>query len=164
MATTTTTVTNPTNLTEQAGQLNLAAIPTIDSLTQQLQQINQNAYLSAPGRTQDLATIQNELAGNLDPSTIYENQLKNAEQYGAGGFSGDSQAWQTAIQRGLGIDRQNLITAGQNALNSFYGNMPTVNAKDFTTSPDLLEQQQATLAAQALQQQQIENQAAQFTA
>jgi hypothetical protein len=149
-------------LTGQAAQQNVAAAGDINSLTNLLSNINQNNYLSAPGRQQQLDTIENELSGNLDPSTIYQNQLNNAEQYGAGGFSSDSPAWQTAVQRGLGIDQQNLITAGQTAMNSLYSQMPQVNAQDQTTTPALLEQQQSTQAAQALQQQQIQNQVAQF--
>ena len=152
------------DLTAQAAASNIASAPSIDSLTQLLSGINQRAYLSAPGRSQELGTIENQLAGNLDPSTIYANQLRNAEQYGAGGFSGDSQAWQTAIQRGLGLDREALIGQGQKALENMYSGMPQVNAQSFTTSPALLEQQQATLADQALKQQQITNQAGQFTA
>lgn len=152
---TTTTGQTPTasggDLTAQAAAQNLASAPTIDRLTQLVQGINQTAYLSAPGRSQALGTIENELSGNLDPSTIYENQLANAEKYGAGGFSSDSEAWQTAVQRGLGIDRQALIGAGQTALDNFYAGMPTVNAQDQMTSPALLEQQQATQSALAEQ-------------
>jgi hypothetical protein len=151
-------------LADQSAQQNISASGNIDTLTKLLSGINQSAYLSAPGRQQQLGTIENQLSGNLDPSTIYQNQLANAEQYGAGGFSSDSPAWQTAIQRGLGIDRQNLIGAGQTAMNAMYAGMPQVNAQDQTTTPALLEQQQATAAAQALQQQQIQNQADQFAA
>jgi hypothetical protein len=154
--------TNTSGLAGQAANQNISAAGDIGTLTNLLQQINQNAYLSAPGRSQELGTIQNELAGNLDPSTIYQNQLRNAEQYGAGGFSADSQAWQTAIQRGLGIDRQNLINAGQQAMDKFYSGMPTVDASSQIATPALLEQQQATQGSQALQAQQIANQASQF--
>ena len=57
----------------------------------------------------------------------------------------DAKAWQTALQRNLGIDTEQVVTSGQNALNSFYAGMPTVNAQAQTTSPSLLEQQQSTL-------------------
>jgi hypothetical protein len=159
-----TTTTSQSGLADQSAQQNISASGNIDTLTKLLSGINQSAYLSAPGRQQQLGTIENQLSGNLDPSTVYQNQLSNAQQYGAGGFASDSPAWQTAIQRGLGIDRQNLITSGQNAMNSMYAGMPQVNAQDQTTTPALLEQQQATQSAQALQQQQIQNQAAQFAA
>jgi hypothetical protein len=151
-----------TGLAGQAAQQNIAAGGDINTLTQLLSGINQNAYLSAPGRQQQLGTIQNQLSGNLDPSTVYQNQLNNAQKYGAGGFGSDSQAWQTAIQRGLGIDRQNLIGAGQTAMNQFYSDMPKVNAQNQAVTPAILEQQQATQAQQALQQQQITNQLNEF--
>lgn len=150
------------DLAGESAKQNIAAGGDINSLTQLLSGINQSAYLSAPGRQQQLGTIENQLAGNLDPSTVYQNQLRNAEKYGAGGFSADSQAWQTAIQRGLGIDRQNLIGAGQTAMNQFYSKMPEVNAQDQAVTPALLEQQQATAASQALEQQRITNQSSQF--
>ena len=166
MPTTTTSITGTAppagGLSGQAAQQNIAAAPNIDTLSQLISGINQQAYLSAPGRSQELATIQNQLSGNLDPSTVYQNQLRNAEQYGAGGFGADSQAWQTAIQRGLGIDRQNLISQGQQAMDKFYSGMPVVDASSQMASPGLLQQQQATQGAQALQAQQIANQASQF--
>lgn len=159
-----TTTSFDTGLADQSAKQNIAAGGDIDTLTQLLSGINQSAYLSAPGRQQQLGTIENQLSGNLDPSTVYQNQLRNAEKYGAGGFSADSEAWQTAIQRGLGIDRQDLIGSGQKALDAMYAGMPEVNSQTMTSTPGLLEQQQSTAAAQALEQQQIQNQAAQFAA
>ena len=150
-----------TNLTQTTAAQNLAAVPTIDSLTKAIADINQNAYLSAPGMKESLATIQDELAGKLAPSTIYANQLANAQQYGAGGFSSDSPAWNTAIARGLGIDTQNLVTAGQNALASFYAGLPKVNAQTQLATPELTQSQAATAGQQAIEEQQVQNQAAQ---
>lgn len=150
------------NLADQAAQQNLGAIGNIGTLTQDIQGINQGAYLSAPGRAKQLSTIEDMLAGNLDQSTIYENQLRNAEKYGAGGFGSDTAAWQTAIQRGLGLDRQDLIKAGQTAMNQLYAGMPVADASSQLATPNLLEQQQATAQEQALEQQRIQNQASQF--
>lgn len=150
------------NLAEQSAQQNLDAASSIDELTKKLAGTNQDSFLSAPGRQQQLDTITNQLSGNLDPSTIYNAQLNNAEQYGSGGFSSDSQAWQTAVQRALGIDRENLIGSGQKAMDSFYSQMPQVNAQNQAVTPAILEQQQATAAEQALEQQRITNQSSQF--
>ena len=179
MATTISSVTNPitdfsatnappaviapanTNLTQSTASQNLSAVPTIASLEQAIADINQNAYLSAPGMKESLATIQDELAGKLAPSTIYANQLANAQQYGAGGFSSDSPAWNTAIARGLGIDTQNLVTAGQNALDSFYAGLPKVNAQTQLATPELTQSQAATAGQQAIAEQQVQNQASQ---
>ena len=170
MPTTTSTITGTTptaggtDLTAQAAAQNIASAPSIDTLTQLIQGINQKAYLSAPGRTQELGTIEDMLSGKLSYSKWYEEQLKGAQGYGAGGFSADSPAWQTAIQRGLGLDTEALVGAGQKAMDAFYAGMPVANAQAQMTTPALLEQQQATQGAQALTAQEIANQQAQFTA
>lgn len=149
------------NLAAAAVAQNLAAAPDIDRLTQLVQQINQQAYLAAPGRQQQLGNIENMMAGNLDPQTIQENQLQAAQRYGSSGFGLDSGAWQSAIQRAMGLSRQALQERGGSALNAMYADMPKANAQEFMVGPALVQQQRAQAAALAEQARQFNIQSAQ---
>lgn len=115
---------------------NLAAAPNIDSITKLVNEINQQSWLSAPGRQQALDAITNQLAGNLDPQTIQAAQMKSAEQFGGrGGFSTDAGAWQSAVQRALGLGREALKQQGITNLGTLYQGMPVASAADYTYTP-----------------------------
>ena len=150
------------NLAEEAAQKNIAAAPSMDTLAQLLSNINQKAYLSAPGRQQSLGVIQNQLAGNLDPQTIQDAQLNAAQRYGSSGFGVDSGAWQSSVQRALGLNRQALQAQGEQGLNALYSGMPVTDASQFAVTPGLLETQHQNQAQNALAAQQLAQQASQF--
>lgn len=136
----------PTATDIQGGSLeaNIAAAPSLEKISQILSNINQQAYMAAPGRQEALSAIQGRVAGNLSPETIAENQLAAAQTYGGGGFGVDSPAWQSAIRRATGIDREQLIGQGLGELQSFYQGMPTVDIQKYTLTPSEYAQVQDT--------------------
>lgn len=150
------------SLLTQETEANIANVPNIDRLTQLVSDINQRAYLSAPGRQQQLGVIQNMLAGNLDPQTIQENQIRAAQQYGGRGFGVDSGAWQSAISRATALDRQAMQERGATAANALYAGMPQANAQTYTATPELAVTYQNNRAAQAHAAAALREQARQF--
>lgn len=120
----------------QMAAANLAAGPNIDAITKLVNEINQQSWLSTPGRQQALDAITNQLAGNLDPQTIQSAQMKSAEQFGGrGGFATDAGAWQSAVQRALGLGREELKQRGISNLGTLYQGMPVASAEDYTYTP-----------------------------
>ena len=148
-------------LAGQAAAQNIAAAPSLDALAQIISGINQKAYLSAPGRQAQVGNIQNELAGNLDPQTVQAAQLAAAERYGGSGFGADSGAWQSAIQRATGINREALKGKGATDLNALYSGMPVTDASQFAVTPALLQQQQQAAAQLAEQSREFDTSTAQ---
>jgi hypothetical protein len=149
-------------LAGQAAQQNIAAAPGIAELSKLVADINQSAYLSAPGRQEQLGTIQNQLAGNLSDQTLDQTQQRMAELYGARGASFDAPALNSALQRAWGLNREDLIGQGQSAMNAMYAQMPQFNAQDQMVTPGLLEQQQNNQAMRAQASAQLAQQAKQF--
>lgn len=143
-------------------EANIANIPNLDRLSKLVSDINQQAWLSAPGRTEQLGVVQNMLAGNLDPQTIQENQLNSAQQYGARGFGADSGAWQSAIQRASGLSRQALQERGATAANALYSGMPTFDPNEYMVDPDLYATYQHNKAQEAQAAAALREQARQF--
>lgn len=135
---------SPTGFETGSLEANIAAAPSLEKISQILNNINQQAYMSAPGRQEALSAIQGRVAGNLSPETIAENQLAAAQTYGGGGFGVDSPAWQSAIRRATGIDREKMIGEGLGELQSFYQGMPTVDIQKYTLTPSEYAQVQDT--------------------
>lgn len=127
-----------TTATQMVGdplQATIQNAPSLEKVANIISNINQKAYLSAPGRSEELANIERWQAGELDPS-IYEAEASRAAQlYGGGGFGVDSPAWQAAIQRALVTNRQALQEKGAAALESMYAGLPKTDVTKYTLSP-----------------------------
>jgi hypothetical protein len=149
-------------LAGEAAAANIAASGDIEKLSRLAAQTNEMAWNAAPGRKEQLAGIQNRLAGNLDPQTIESAQLDAAQQYGSKGFGVDSGAWQSAIQRAIGTNREAIKSQGATELDQYYSGMPTTSAQQFMMTPELLETQQQHKAQNALAAQQLAEQSRQF--
>lgn len=116
-------------------QANISAAPALQRVADIVSGINQRAWMSAPGRQEELANIQRWQAGELDPSIYAQEATQAAQTYGGGGFGVDSPAWQAAIQRALVTNRQALQEKGAAALGQFYEGMPTTDVTRFTLTP-----------------------------
>lgn len=129
------TPTTATSLVQDPLSANIAAAPSLDKISQILADINQRAYLSAPGRQEALGAIQNRVAGNLSTETISGAQLDAAQRYGGAGFGVDTPAWQSAISRAIALDKEKLIGEGLGELESFYKGMPVADVQKYTLTP-----------------------------
>lgn len=129
------TAPSASGLMGEATQATIANAPNLDKISQIVNQINQQAYLSAPGRQQELANIQRWQAGQLDPSVYADVASQAAQLYGGGGFGVDSPAWQSAVQRAIVTNRQALQEKGAGALEAMYKGMPTTDVSKYTMTP-----------------------------
>ena len=139
-------------------QGNISNAPNLAAIADIVNSINQKAWLSAPGRQQELANVNRWQAGQLDPSVYEDVALQAAQRYGGGGFGVDSPAWQAAIQRAIVTNRQALQEKGAGALEKMYEGMPTTDVQKYTLTPEdyatVLDRQQAQqLQLAGLQQQ-----------
>lgn len=153
-----------TGLTGGTTGANLANVPNLDSLTQLVNQINQKSWLSAPGRQQELSNAQNLLAGNLDPNWVAEQQNRAAAQFGGAGFGVDSAAWNAALQRAMGIQKQDLEAQGGKALEALYSGMPTFDPITQLLTPAQSIAYQENIRQQQLEAQKLAQQQKQFEA
>lgn len=145
-------------LTQAPAAANLANQPQLEALAKMINDIN----MAAPGRSQQLTNIQGMMAGNLDPATVQAAQQNAAAQYGARGFGVDSGAWQSAIQRAMGLSRQDLQERGSTALNAMYASMPTVDVQNYMATPALYETHRSNVADEAARAAALREQARQF--
>ncbi len=141
--------TTATSMVQDPLAANIAAAPSLEKIANIISGINQQSWLSAPGRQQELGNIQRWQAGELDPSVYSGVASQAAQTYGGGGFGVDSPAWQAAVQRALGTSRQALQEKGAAALGEFYQGMPTTDVAKYTMTPqDFASVQDAARARQ----------------
>lgn len=127
-----------TTATQMVGdplQATIQNAPSLEKVANIISNINQQSYLSAPGRQQELANIQRWQAGELDPAIYAQEASRAAQLYGGGGFGVDSPAWQAAIQRALVTNRQALQEKGASALEAMYAGLPKTDVTKYTLSP-----------------------------
>ncbi len=127
-------------LTADPTVANLTAMPGIDKIAQMVANINQRAYLSAPGRAEQLANIQRRAAGQLDQDWIDSMQSALAERYGGAGFGVDSQAMNAAMLRAMGLQKYGIQQQAMKDLNEMYANMPQFDPSGLLATPNLYAQ------------------------
>lgn len=130
-------------------QATIANAPNLEKISEIVNAINQKAYLSAPGRQQELANIERWQAGELDPSVYQDIASQAGARYGGAGFGVDSPAWQAAIQRAIVTNRQALQEKGAGALEAMYKGLPPPDVTKYTLTPaDVIQAQDAARARQ----------------
>lgn len=152
--------TSPADLVGDPLKANISNAPNLSKIADLISQINQQAYLSAPGRQKELENISRWQAGELDPSVYEDARLAAAERYGSAGFGVDSPAWQASIQRALGLSRLGLQEKGAAALESLYSGMPKTDVTKYTLTPSDYQAAQDAANARKLQLAQLQQQGA----
>lgn len=152
------------NMVGDALSANISSAPALEKIANIVSQINQQSYLSAPGRQQELANINRWQAGELDPSIYADVASKAAQMYGTGGFGVDSPAWQSAVQRAIVTNRQALQEKGASELEKFYAGMPATDVTKYTITPSDYASAQDAARARQLQLAQIQQTGALKTA
>lgn len=152
------------SLATDSAQANLSNMPNIDKITQMVSDINQRAYLSAPGRQQQLSNIQTRASGQLDPDWLASAQSAAASRYGGAGFGVDSPAFNAAVLRASGLKTYDLQEQASKDLNELYSGMNQYDPSSLMVTPEIYSQYETGKAAEqakraALEQQDAEQRA-----
>lgn len=154
-----------TNLASSAAEQNLAAAPSLEALSQLVNQINRQANTARiPGgaalEEMSSQNIANQLAGNLPTSYLQNLQAGLAQRGASSGMGVDSPNLNAAALRAMGLEAMNLQQQGQvNLTNAYNRAAPLWDVSQGMVTPGLYETYQQHQAQNALQAQ--ENAAAQ---
>ena len=148
------------NLAGNAADQNLAAAPSLEALSQMVNQINRQANQSRiPGgaalEEQSSQNIANELAGNLPDSFIQNLRTGMAQRGAAGGMGVDSPNMNAAALRGMGLESMDVQARGQANLGAAYNRAaPLWDVSQGMVTPGLYESYTQHQAQNELQRQQ----------
>lgn len=168
----TTTGTTPSteaqSLVSTPAQVNLAAGPDLEALSQMVNRINQQANMArVPGgqalEEQSSRNIAEELAGNLPRSFIENLQSGLAQRGQAGGFGVDTAALNAAAMRSMGLETIARQAQGQRDLTAAYERAaPLYDISRSMLTPELYNQYLANKADQAARAASLAEQRRQF--
>lgn len=130
------------SLVSTPAEINLAAQPTLEKLSQMVNQINRQAQVSMiPGgeqmEQQSAQNISNLLAGKVDTDWMQNMQAGLAQQYGARGFGPDTGAMSAAAMRAMGLQSQALKSQGEKELAAAYARFPSYDISKSMLDPTL---------------------------
>lgn len=116
-------------------QATISAAPALQRVADIVSGINQRAWMSAPGRQEQLANIQRMQAGQIDPSDIEMMSGDILSQYAGSGINYESPAVQAAFRRAMGAKAGEMRRVADEEMDRFYSGMPTTDVGRFTLTP-----------------------------
>lgn len=163
---------NAQSLAAGPAEANLGNAQNLQSLSSLVNNINQQAQQTANiSRTgynpafdqQQLQNIYNLSAGNVSPETTREAEAAAAQQWGGGGFGVDTPAWQSAVRRTLGLQREDLQKQGAAQYGDYlqtHQAAPLYDIKEALVTPQLYQSELENRRNQALQLAKMQSDAA----
>lgn len=163
-----------TSLATEPAEANIANAPNLEKLSEIVNRINQQAQSAANlARTGGSGAVDEQILGNISrmaqgyvsPETVSEAEASAAQRWGGAGFGVDTPAWQSAVRRTLGLQREALQTQAAKDYNEYLASHPSAPIYDISKSlitPEIYSTDQARRAEEALKAAQLAEQQRQY--